>query len=73
MGHSELWMYDEIVSLRKPISIREAWHFNVLMNAEAVHKVSQLGTFFSYQFWIQSANARKSDCLLSPIAAALPR
>ena len=54
-------------------SISEAWHVNVLMNAEAVRKVSQLGIFFSYQFWIQSAIARKNDGLLSPIRAAFPR
>ena len=53
-------------------SLSEAWHFNVLMNAEVVRKVSQLGIFFSYQFWIKPAIARKNDGLLSPITAAFP-
>ena len=54
MGHFEIWM--------------SWWNFNVLTNAEAVCKIrvnfSQLWIFFSCQFWIQSAMARKNDGLL---------
>ena len=56
--------------------IIEAWHFNVPTNVEAIFKVkasfSQLGIFFSWQFSIQSAMARKNDGLLSPITAVFP-
>ena len=44
-------------------SISEAWHFDVLKNAETVSEVRvnfpQLGIFSSCQVWIQSAMARK--------------
>ena len=52
---SEVWMSWLRPSASKSF-ISEAWHFNVLTNAEAVCEVrvnfSQLGIFFSCQFWI---------------------
>ena len=80
LSNGSLWNLDVMMKSypsASKSSLSKAWYFNVLTNAEAVCEVrvnfSQLGIFFSCQFWIQSAMARKNDGFLSPITAAFYR